>query len=62
MELLFSLSLICIIVLCAIVLLKKKKNYVESDEVKCLMCEEPLISSNYTICYKCRNKNPKYFD
>ena len=54
MELLF----ICIIIFALIMLLKIKKED-NSDEVKCLVCDEPLISSNYDICYKCRIKQTK---
>lgn len=70
MELLFILLLICIIIFALIIRFKIRKKD-NSIEVKCLVCEEPLISSNYNICYRCRvkqsskhknKKKPKKFE
>lgn len=60
MESLLVLCLIAIIVFVVLLLLKMKRVHdSKNNETVCLVCNEPLISSNYSICYKCRMKKHK---
>lgn len=60
MQLLLTLCLLAIILFVCLLFLKiKKERSKNNDEVTCLICNEPLISSNYHICYKCRMKKNK---